>query len=235
MTAQPADNPQPCTRCGKPHLAYNGKTGCNGHNRQGDPCRKEPMEGGTVCRAHGGASPHVKAAAERRLIMAEAAEMIGSFGYGQPREISPTEAIKEELHRTASAVQWLSMIVGQLEQDRLAQGVTKIETKTGFQAGRSVTIEGKPSVWYQMWTSERQHYAKVADIAHRMGIDERQTQVIEMAAQLGVVAISRILGQLELTAPQQLLASRVVPDVLRSISATVDLEEQTEEVEGQEA
>ncbi len=221
--------PQPSDNNPKPLADWQ----CGARTRSGGLCRQAKINGTARCKQHGGQAPQTIAAAERRRTMAEAAELIGSFGYGQPREISPTEAIKEELHRTASAVQWLSMIVGQLEQDRLAQGVTKIETKTGFQAGRSVTIEGKPSVWYQMWTQERQHYAKVADIAHRMGIDERQTQVIEMAAQLGVVAISRILGQLELTAPQQQLASRVVPDVLRSISATVDLEQQSEE--GQEA
>lgn len=36
-------------------------------SRTGAPCQKWPINGGTVCRTHGGAAPQVKAAAERRL------------------------------------------------------------------------------------------------------------------------------------------------------------------------
>ena len=41
---------------------------CHGHNRNGDPCRRPPIQGATVCRAHGGAAPQVKAKAQRRLM-----------------------------------------------------------------------------------------------------------------------------------------------------------------------
>lgn len=36
-------------------------------SRTGNPCQKWPINGGTVCRTHGGAAPQVKAAAEKRL------------------------------------------------------------------------------------------------------------------------------------------------------------------------
>lgn len=36
-------------------------------SRTGKPCQKYPINGGTVCRTHGGAAPQVKAAAEKRL------------------------------------------------------------------------------------------------------------------------------------------------------------------------
>ena len=43
---------------------------CTAHNRQGQSCGRPPIPGGNVCRHHGGAAGHVKAAAERRLLAA---------------------------------------------------------------------------------------------------------------------------------------------------------------------
>lgn len=211
----------------KSQKPYNPDSLCTATaNSTGKRCTRPAVKGATVCRFHGGAAPQVIAAAGRRLAIEEMRSLAlarGSFGYGNDLEISPQEAIKQELHRTAASVQWLSMIVADLDRDRITQGVTKIENRQGFQAGRSTTIEARPSVWYEMWIKERGHMAKVAQIAHTMGIDERQTQVIESAAALGVIAISRILERLELDPSQREKASIVVPEVLRSISATVDL------------
>jgi len=55
-----------CERCGHHHER------CVGHNRAGKPCGKHPIRGGDVCRTHGGAAGHVRAAATRRLAAAEA-------------------------------------------------------------------------------------------------------------------------------------------------------------------
>jgi hypothetical protein len=205
---------------------------CGARTRSGGKCRQKKINGTARCKQHGGQAPQAIAAAQRRAAiedMRAAALSRGSFGYGLDIEVSPSEAIKQELHRTAAAVHWLSLIVADLDRDRITVGTTKIENRTGFQAGRSTTVETKPSVWYELWLKERSHFAKVADIAHRMGIDERQTQVIEQAAQLGVIAIARILEKLELTSTQQELAGTVVPQVLRSISGTVDLAQDSEE------
>jgi len=41
---------------------------CHAHSsRTGAPCRNHAIAGGVVCRAHGGAVPNVRAAAERRI------------------------------------------------------------------------------------------------------------------------------------------------------------------------
>ena len=44
---------------------------CTATNRAGQPCGKYSMRGGTVCRAHGGASPQALAKAERMVELAE--------------------------------------------------------------------------------------------------------------------------------------------------------------------
>lgn len=41
--------------------------------RSGQPCKLWAIRGGAVCRAHGGAAPQVRAAARRRVALAEAA------------------------------------------------------------------------------------------------------------------------------------------------------------------
>ncbi len=40
---------------------------CSAHNAQGEQCKRGAMLGTTVCAAHGGLAPHVKAAAAARL------------------------------------------------------------------------------------------------------------------------------------------------------------------------
>jgi hypothetical protein len=41
---------------------------CAARNRQGKQCGNRPIEGGQVCRLHGGAAPQVKRAAQLRLL-----------------------------------------------------------------------------------------------------------------------------------------------------------------------
>jgi len=41
---------------------------CKATRRDGTPCRRAPIQGATVCRAHGGAAPQVKAKAQQRLL-----------------------------------------------------------------------------------------------------------------------------------------------------------------------
>lgn len=40
---------------------------CNGHKHNGERCQKPAINGATVCRTHGGATRHVRAAAKRKL------------------------------------------------------------------------------------------------------------------------------------------------------------------------
>lgn len=41
---------------------------CGATRRDGTPCKRPPIQGATVCRAHGGAAPQVKRKAQERLL-----------------------------------------------------------------------------------------------------------------------------------------------------------------------
>lgn len=82
MTSEEREIP-PCQRCQKPHVTAQGRQACTGHvktdrdsyvpgqNRvplpEPRPCRKPPINGQSVCGAHGGMAPQNQQAGARRL------------------------------------------------------------------------------------------------------------------------------------------------------------------------
>jgi hypothetical protein len=66
---------------------------------------------------HGGSVPAVRRAAQERLQRAKAERAVHT--YGLPRDIDPYVALREEVARTAGAIDWLQSIVAQLDVDEL--------------------------------------------------------------------------------------------------------------------
>lgn len=165
-------DPVPCERCGHTHER------CAGHikngPRKGQPCRQWAVTGTTVCKVHGGNAPQVKAAGKRRAQQQAAAEAVAT--YGLPVDISPTEALLEEVHWTAGHVQWLRARVQEVEQKNLTVGVA--EQTVDPKGGKTVKIKSVPNVWSNYTTGNvntsspyvAQHYAQdrgAADPARR--------------------------------------------------------------------
>lgn len=211
-----------CHRCGQPH------PGCTGHRKaDGAPCRR-PCKPGELCNSHGGAAPQVRAARARRRAEAEAARAVATLGL--PVDISPTEALLEEVRWTAGHVQWLRRQVQELEDSvvvaghdsddpvkahPLTWGTTKVKTG-GDDAG--TTQEAKPSIWYVLYENERKHLVTVCAAALKAGVEERRVRLAEQQGDLVATAIRRILDALHLTPEQQQLVPTVVPAQLRLIA-----------------
>lgn len=148
---------------------------CTATNRQGTQCKLPAIPGGTVCRRHGGSAPNVKAAAERRLQLAEAQEACERLSV--PIQVDPGEALLNELFRTAglvyayeAEVQKLALVEGQHFVDvRHVSGI-----KTG---------EAKPHVLVELLFRERQHLTAVSVAALKAGIEERRVRIVEAQAQ----------------------------------------------------
>jgi hypothetical protein len=79
---------------------------CGARRRDGGLCRQPPIRGAATCRLHGGSAPQVRRRAAERVVEARAIELARQ--YGVPREISPLEALTEELARTQGHVDWLA-------------------------------------------------------------------------------------------------------------------------------
>lgn len=132
-----------------------------------------PHPGIGACKLHGGCMPnHIKHA--EKVQLAVVAEQ-----YGLPREIDPTAALLEELHRTAGMITFYELAV---IDDRAVSRETMLGEQPSF-AVRQLMIE-------------RQHFAKLAADCVRLGLEERRVQMIERDARAVAQAIRGILGDL---------------------------------------
>lgn len=136
-------------------------TAISKHTKQ--RCTKWALKGGTVCRSHGGSAPQVLAASARNLQAQAAAAAVVTFGL--PEDITPEEALYQELHRTAGAVAYIQGLVQSLDAPGLGQATRN--------SGRV------PSIWVDLYQRERKHLTEVAATCIRVGLEERRVRIIE--------------------------------------------------------
>jgi hypothetical protein len=183
-------------------------------SRTGERCRNRPVRGATVCSTHGGLAPQVRAAAERRL-QQQAAERAAAT-YGLPREIDPTMALLEEVYRTAGHVAWLGELVASLEHGGVGYAQTDdgdLVPRSGLkQLDRSGKFE-KPSVWVELYQSERRHLREVCRDVIAAGIDERIVRLAEQQGALLESVLRRVTDAL-FAAVVALLGERAAPAAL---------------------
>lgn len=143
-------------------------------------CAKWAEPGQTVCRFHGGAAPQVKAKAAANLQAQSAAAAVVTFGL--PQDISPEDALYQELHRTAGAVAYI-------------QGL--VQTLDAGQLGQSTRNSGRvPSIWVDLYQRERKHLADVAATCIRVGLEERRVRIIEEQGQAVADLLRKVLTDL---------------------------------------
>lgn len=234
------DDPMPCDTCGQAHVTKTGAPSCTGHRRDGKPCGQPQMTEQHVCRLHGGKSPRALAAAEKRGQDRVAREAVKT--YGLPVDVSPTEALLEEVRWTAGHVQWLRARVQELEQSQLVWGTVKTEREgggedritfggpdvddedvTGLVDAGSLPVSkvvqaAGPSIWLDLYDRERKHLVAVASAAIRAGVEERRVRLAESQGELVAQAIRAILTDLGLTAEQEGRVAEVVPRHLRLLA-----------------
>jgi hypothetical protein len=184
----------------------------------GERCKKPPMHGQDVCGTHGGRAPQAKAAAEARIQEAALAATVKT--YGLPVDISPTEALLDEVKWTAGHVRWLRDRIGEIEQNALSWGKTSEVVKdSGEFPGTDTTHSAAPPVLLELYARERKHLLDVCKAAISAGIEERRVRLAESQGALLADVIRRILGDLDLTPEQSAKVSEVVPRHLRSVAA----------------
>lgn len=116
-----------------------------------------------------------------------------TINYGGALEITPEAALLQEVHRTAGHVSWLGLEVEQIEKANLVGPVGSEGTND---SGVTFHPGYKPSVWIELYQSERAHLARVCKMAIDAGIAERQVRIAEQQGEMLAGAIRAILEDL---------------------------------------
>lgn len=196
-----------CTREGCP-LQGQEHPGCTSHTkgtaeeraaRRGMPCGNPPMSGQLVCAQHGGMSVQARKAAKTRIADQKARAAVAKFGL--PREITPTEALLEEVKWSAGHVAWLR---------------EQIATFDDGAGPLQLAPSGKALL--DVYGEERDRLVRISKATLEAGVEERRVQLAEAQGALVAGAIRRILSRLHLTGEQEALVGVVVPTELRALA-----------------
>lgn len=139
--------------------------------------------------------------------------------FGLPLDISPTDALLEEVRWTAGHVAWLRARVQELEQKALIWGRTKTDHISASEfPGTNTHEQAVPNVWLELYTRERKHLLDVCKAAISAGIEERRVKLAESQGALLASVIRAVLDDLGLTPEQMELAAESVPRNLRTVA-----------------
>lgn len=190
---------------------------CTGHKASGEPCGKWAMIGQLVCDTCGGRAPKAKAKAVERVMEQRARREMET--YGLPLDVSPGDALLDEVRYTAGHVAWLREKVRELEDRDLVWGMTEqVDKRASEFAGVDTTEAAKPNVWVELYMRERKHLVDVAKAAIAAGIEERKVRLAEQQGALVAAVIRGVLADLELTPGQKERVAEVVPRRLRALA-----------------
>lgn len=166
---------------------------CTARTTRGTRCGKPALKGQRVCNFHGGNAPQARAAAARKIAAMEAEREAerAVVKFGLKRDVSPSQALLDELQWTAGNVEYFRAKAQEVGDDRLVMGVTKVVDDA--MRGRVQTLEARPSVWYDLWMREREHLVKVAAAAARAGVEQRRIELAESTGLLVSDVVRRIL------------------------------------------
>lgn len=166
--------------------------------RRGQPCSNRPVTGSDVCGVHGGRAPQTKGAAAVRVADGKARAAVAAFGL--PRDVSPTEALLEEVQWAAGHVAWFRDVIA------AAEGGLRLDT----------TAEGRALV--DLYGQERDRLVRISKVTLDAGVEERRVQLAESQGALVAGVIRRILVRLNLSPEQEVLVGTVVPSELRALA-----------------
>ena len=184
------------------------KCGARKTDGSGDLC-KNPAGMGTQhkgwgkCKFHGGTSSGLNIAAQR--------EEFRERFLGDEVQIEPTEAILEEIRRSAGHVRWLHGMILKFDEALDGEDASRVLLQLS-EAGWN------KAAWTKLYSDERTHLVRTCKMAIDAGIAERQVKLAENQGELIAVVLRGILTDLGLTAEQETSAPAIVAKHLRAVS-----------------
>lgn len=120
-----------------------------------------------------------------------------AHGLARKLNVTPWEALLEEVRRTAGAVAWLQLKVGETEDDEQLLEDTQSLDDEGMASGPAPM---RP--WYRMYVAERQWLGRVSKMALDAGVAERMVAQMELEGEKIAAILMATLDAAELT-PEQ--------------------------------
>lgn len=180
------------------------------------PCNNYRVKGTSVCRKHGGAAPQVKRAAQVKLAREQVQKAV--ITYGLAVDVSPTQALLDEVRWTAGHVAWLRVQVQALEQSAIGWNLAQREDKNAVEfTGSDFTYAAVPHVLIDLYQRERKHLVDVCKAAISAGIEERHLQMAERQGEVLAVGLHKVFDALSLTIDQRSMLPDLVPKMLTEI------------------
>ena len=171
---------------------------CGANKTAGGTCQ-QPAGHGTQhvgegrCKFHGGCTPSHNKAAAREIVRR------GTLWYGDSVDVSPDEALLQEVHRTAGHVFYLERRIADLNVE--ADAADEDEAKLlSHELGRLQSL----------YPAERKHLLQVCQVALHAGIEERRVKLAEQMGEQIARLLDGVLGELELNEDQLAKAPAVV-------------------------
>lgn len=171
---------------------------CTAHRTNGEPCKRPPIRGGTVCASHGGSAPAVRAAADRRLAEQRTTALAQQLAVQQPMHIG--HVYTELLDLAAVVVSWRKVL-----QERL----------DGHDSDDEPVPDRADVVLFERALDRS---LRVLEGIARLDLDARMTRISEDMGRQVAEVFRRILDRLDLTEEQWDAVSVVVPEELRRMS-----------------
>jgi hypothetical protein len=178
-------------------------------------CGHAIAPGHKVCRYHGGAAPHVKAAAERRAADEKIRHELDAqraLGVAVDRSVDPHDEFMRLIRESAGVVEFLRSKVQRLQQgwvgrayiEDLEQAETLEDAKEQAEyseagaglVGPNHLGDGAPNVYLVLYNDERDRLAKYCKMAIDAGIAERQVQIAQDYAQQLANFLRALLAEL---------------------------------------
>lgn len=180
------------------------------------------------CKIHRGNTASHRKAAARQMARNLADQIKASLTEARATDdfqMTPEQALIEELKRTSMFVRWLEDLIGQWNTEEVDfetsgtesgaiehSGAFPLLTLYGTGLGTRVGPTDRAE-WFRVYQTERGHLARVAKMCIDANIEERYVRLAEQEGAVLAAVVRTILARLELTEAQLALVPTVVPQV----------------------
>lgn len=132
--------------------------------------------------------------------------------------ISPEEALLEEVRRSVAMVRWLEEQIGMWPQEFSTDGLGGLPSLVA-ESSKGVPGATDHQAWMILYRDERGHMARVAKMAIDGGVAKAQVALAQEQGAMISKGLRLILTSLGLSSLQLELAREIVPQVIKAMSA----------------